>query len=143
MKDVVRLQDAGEPTVTEAVAAFRTAGFRNDFLVDRGMLRCAACGEAHPPRETGVEQIHRVEGSSDPGDEAAVFALAWLHCGVRGVLVTAYGPTATEDEAAVVTALVDRRSQTRRSPAFGSERSPSAHSTRPPDRTEHATHAES
>lgn len=101
---------ADEPTVTDAISALREAGFGADFFVDGAMLRCGACGGTHRPEHVGVELIHRVEGPSDPADQAAVLALSCTHCGVRGVLVTAYGPTATEHEAAVVTALVDRRS---------------------------------
>jgi hypothetical protein len=52
-----------------------------------------------------IESTARFEGASNPDDQAVVFGLHCDGCGVRGVLVTAYGPTATAEEAAVITAL--------------------------------------
>ena len=53
-----------------------------------------------------MERTVRVEGPTDPADESIVLGLVCRHCGGRGVLVTAYGPAATAEEAAVVTALL-------------------------------------
>jgi hypothetical protein len=99
-----------ETTIVEAIAALRDKGFRRDFaVVPSGLVRCASCGHTHEPADLVVEATIRVEGISDPADEAAAFGLSCERCGLRGVLVVAYGPTASADEAAVVTALADRR----------------------------------
>jgi hypothetical protein len=99
-----------EITIVEAIALLRADGFTSDFSVaPGGVVRCGACGHAHAPAELTVEATVRVEGISDPADEAAAFGLSCERCAVRGVLVVAYGPAATEDEAAVVTALGDGR----------------------------------
>ena len=99
-----------ETTIVEAIAALRGDGFPGDFSVaPGGVVRCGACGGTHDPGELVVEATVRVEGISDPADEAAAFGLSCQRCGLRGVLVVAYGPTATADEAGVVTALGDRR----------------------------------
>lgn len=58
-----------------------------------------------------IDATVRVEGVSDPDDEAAVFGVTCLHGGARGVLVAAYGPTASADEATVLTALRNRSDQ--------------------------------
>jgi hypothetical protein len=42
---------------------------------------------------------------SDPDDEAAVFGLECTQCGTRGVLVVPFGPSASAEEANVVTRL--------------------------------------
>ena len=99
-----------EITIVEAITALRADGFTSDFAVaSGGVVRCGACGHAHAPEELTVQALVRVEGISDPADEAAAFGLACGRCGTRGVLVVAYGPTATADEAAVITALGDGR----------------------------------
>ena len=95
-----------ETTVSEAIAAVRERGYTADFAVtDDGRLRCGACSHSHAPHEAVVDETFRFEGASDPDDEAVVFALTCPSCGTRGVLVAAYGPSASPEEAAVVTAL--------------------------------------
>lgn len=101
-----------DPTVVDEIEALRARGYTADFSVTPdGELRCNSCGRTHAPGVAVVESTARFEGSSDPDDEAVVFGLRCETCGSRGVLVAAYGPTATAEEAEVVTALshVDRR----------------------------------
>lgn len=94
------------PTVSEEIDALRARGYTADFSVTRdGQLRCDSCGCIHAPSEATVESIARFEGASNPDDQAIVFGLRCSDCDVRGVLVTAYGPTASAEEAAVITAL--------------------------------------
>lgn len=102
-----------DPTVVEEIEALRRRGYSIDFSVtDDGQLRCHTCGGAHRPSDAVIESTARFEGASNPDDEAVVFGLRCGSCGVRGVLVTAYGPTATAEEAAVVTALSPPRRAT-------------------------------
>ncbi len=99
-----------ETTIVEAIASLRGDGFTGDFSVaPGGLIRCGACGQVHDASDLVVEAVVRVEGMSDPADEAAAFGLSCGRCGLRGVLVVAYGPTASADEAAVLTALGHRR----------------------------------
>ena len=99
----------GEQTVVEELTALRSRGYAGDFTVtDDSALRCEACGHVHPPEEAVIESTARFEGASDPDDEAVVYGLRCLVCGTRGVLVATYGPMATAEEAAVVTALSRR-----------------------------------
>ena len=94
------------PTVVEEVAELRARGYTADFGVTRdGKLRCNSCGGTHPAEEVVIESTARFEGPSNPDDQAIVFGLRCGACGVRGVLVAAYGPTATAEEATVITAL--------------------------------------
>lgn len=96
-------------TLTDALADLRAEGFEADFSVAGRALRCGRCGESHDPGHAEILRTVRFEGASDPDDEAILFGLTCAHCGARGVLVTAYGPLIEEDEAAVIKALVDRR----------------------------------
>lgn len=100
-----------EPTVTEEVARLRAEGYTADFAVtDDAQLRCGTCGHSHPASDAIIESTARFEGESDPADEAVVYGLRCRSCACQGVLVAAYGPTATAEEAAVVTTLARRSS---------------------------------
>lgn len=100
-----------EPGLVDALGALRDFGYVEDFSVSGTVLRCSRCGKSHAPRDAQIVDMIRFEGTSDPDDEAIVFALVCLHCGARGVLITAYGPTASIEEATVITALTDARHQ--------------------------------
>jgi hypothetical protein len=94
------------PTVVEEIEALRVRGYSADFSVTRDAeLRCDSCGHTHRPEDAAIESTARFEGASNPDDQAIVFGLRCEVCGLRGLLVTAYGPTATAEEAAVITAL--------------------------------------
>ena len=94
----------------DAIAALRERGFDADFSVTpEAHLRCGVCGLDHSPEDAVIEATYRFEGASNPDDEAVVFGLRCRRCGVAGVLVAAYGPSASAEEAAVVTALGRQR----------------------------------
>ena len=96
-----------DPTVVDEIATLRARGYTADFSVTAdGRLRCVSCGHTHEPSDAVIESTARFEGESNPDDQAIVYGLRCGECGVRGVLVAAYGPTATAEEAAVVTALL-------------------------------------
>jgi hypothetical protein len=95
-----------DPTVVEELKALRARGYAADFGVTaEGLLRSQRCGHDHAPEDAIVESTARFEGASNPDDQAVVFGLRCRTCGERGILVAAYGPTATAAEAAVITAL--------------------------------------
>jgi hypothetical protein len=79
---------------------------------------CAdTCGHTHLPSDVVIEGTARFEGASNPDDQAIVFGLRCTACGLRVILVAAYGPTASAAEPAVLTALLLGRSlSTSRSP---------------------------
>jgi len=94
------------PTVVDEINALREAGYTADFGVTRdAQLRCDPCGHTIRPEDAVIESTARFEGASNPDDQAIVFGLRCAVCGLRGVLVAAYGPTASAEEAAVVTSL--------------------------------------
>lgn len=94
------------PTVVEEISVLRERGYTADFRVTRdAQLLCDTCGHTHEPEHVAIETTARFEGASNPDDQSIVFGLRCEVCGVRGVLVSAYGPTASAEEAAVVTAL--------------------------------------
>lgn len=100
-------------TLVDVINRWQADGFGADFQVERSddvvMLRCRACNDVHDPAQAEILDIARFEGASDPDDEAVAFALRCVQCGSRGILVAAYGPNASADEAAAIVALQDGR----------------------------------
>ena len=99
-------------TVTEAVALLASKGYVDDFRLSAGGLLDASTSEVHPMQTAVVDYTFRFEGDSDPGDEAIVLG---VHCGDwdrKGVVVSAYGPDADPEHAALLVALT-------RSPGVG------------------------
>lgn len=94
-------------SLSQATTRLATAGFDEHYLARAGRLVCGRCAMSHDPADMTTIEIVRFEGPSDPGDEAIVYALD-AGCGHRGLYVAAYGPTATADDVAVVSALPDR-----------------------------------
>lgn len=99
-------------TVVEAIEQLRSEGHRDDFSIVDGAVRCSRCGQAHPAEDLVVTAVLRVEGASDPPDEAIVAGLACALCRAKGVLVAGYGPTEDPREAAVLRHLGGSRPST-------------------------------
>lgn len=94
------------PTLVNALEVLRKQGYVADFSVTpNGQLRCDTCLHQLRPSDAVVESTTRFEGASNPDDQAILFGLRCDGCETRGVLVAAYGPAATAEEAAVLTAL--------------------------------------
>jgi hypothetical protein len=104
---------AGVPadrTLVELLADLRAEGFTQDVNVgDDGQLCCRACRHCVLPEEMDLLTLRRIEGASDPGDEAAVLGLRCAGCGQLAVAVVRYGPEAGPGDVAVLQAVADRR----------------------------------
>jgi hypothetical protein len=84
-------------TVTDAMAKLEADGYRSDFSFTDGSVRCVACDVRHTPPQLVVRHTFRFEGETDPGDEMIVLGIECPACGVRGVVVSAYGPDASPE----------------------------------------------
>ena len=93
-----------ERTETSQLVALRDAGFDGDFEVRDGGLVLRGHGPVDP-RDLHIDAQYRFEGASDPDDESVVLGLHDPATGVRGVLVSAYGPSASATEADVLAVL--------------------------------------
>lgn len=96
----------GMDTEQDAIAALRDAGYTQDFfIVDEG-VRCLACeSEILAPEAVTIDQTYRFEGESDPDDESVVFAVSQGPCGLKGVLVSAFGPEVSGPRADILRRL--------------------------------------
>ena len=56
-------------------------------------MRCPECdSEVLAPEAVTIDAIERVEGDSNPDEQAIVFAVSDGPCGLKGVLVSTFGP---------------------------------------------------
>ena len=95
-------------TLLDVLARFTNHGWSSQFAARAGgMVECESCHHARWPRDVPVLELRRLEGASDPDDMLAVVAVECPNCGLRGSLVLNYGPTATEEDAAVLLGLGD------------------------------------
>jgi hypothetical protein len=84
-------------TVTEAVAELQAKGYTADFARDGTHAVCGGCGRRERLGAGVIEALYRFEGPSDPADEAIVLGVRCPSCGRRGVVVSAFGPSADPD----------------------------------------------
>jgi hypothetical protein len=96
-------------TVSEAVVYLTELGYVDDLQLRPEGLLDATTGNAHPLATAVVDHTFRFEGPSDPGDEAIVLGVHCTEWDRKGVVVSAYGPDADADEAALLVALTKPR----------------------------------
>ena len=81
-------------TVVEAVKGLKQRGYTIDFNLEADRISCTKTLLALKPADFEITEFYRFEGASDPGDEAAVYAIESLNGGQKGVLVTGFGISA-------------------------------------------------
>jgi hypothetical protein len=92
----------------EVVNVYEQRGYAGQFRVlEGGRLQCLACRHETGAGAVAMDDLHRLEGVSDPADMLAVAALRCPECGTRGTVVLNYGPEATLDDADVLLNLDD------------------------------------
>lgn len=95
-------------TLAERMHQLHDAGWTAQLSVSDGGLRCDGCSCWAAPENVEVDEVHRFEGPSDPGDESILFALS-MPCGHRGALPAAYGKDRSAEVDEVVSRLRLRR----------------------------------
>ena len=96
----------GASTILEVLQAFDQSGFVGQFAArGDGKIECMSCHELSAASATGVLQLRRLEGASDPDDMLALAALVCPQCSTRGSLILNYGPSASPEDAAVLSGL--------------------------------------
>ncbi|CAB4888955.1 unannotated protein [freshwater metagenome] len=91
-------------TLTERMRQLQSAGWIHEITFDAGWLTCRKCGEWASPEDVAISKSYRFEGTSDPGDEAILFAII-MPCDHHGLLTAAYGHDAPPEVADIVTRL--------------------------------------
>lgn len=97
-------------TLISVLEQLATEGFDKDmFVTADAQVRCGACRHVASPTEFELHAIRRIEGASDPSDEAAVLALTCRICGAKGTAVIRYGPEADPQDVEVLRTVEDLR----------------------------------
>jgi hypothetical protein len=91
--------------LSRAVDRLTAAGYTHELRAEAGGLRDATTGLLHLPEDLVVDETVRVEGISDPGDEAIVLAVRDRTASLRGTYVAAFGAEATGADAAMLPRL--------------------------------------
>ncbi|MEP6659445.1 MAG: hypothetical protein ABJD24_05970 [Acidimicrobiales bacterium] len=94
-------------TVADAVRLLAAEGYEGEFSINERAVHCGSCAQVYEPTHVTISRTYRFEGNTDPADEAIVLGLECAECGVRGVLVSAYGPDADAGLLALVEHLSD------------------------------------
>ena len=98
-------------TLIGLIEELRSEGFAHDmFVMPDAKVRCGVCHHDAEPTALQLHAIRRIEGASDPADEAAVLALTCRVCGAQGTAVVRYGPEAEPQDDIVLQAVEDLRS---------------------------------
>lgn len=75
-------------TVSKAIEELRKQGYTTDFNLEHNSIVCNQ--GKFSADDFKVVDVYRYEGNSDPGDEAAVYAIQSSN-GLKGILVSGYG----------------------------------------------------
>lgn len=98
--------DSTMETLSQAMVRLAAIGYTENYHAADGQIVCGRCDQRFDPAQVEVDEIVRFEGASDPDDESILYAID-AGCGHRGLYSTAYGPSASTDDIAVLDALPD------------------------------------
>lgn len=82
-------------TLSQAVNDLQRRGYTDDLALHEECLVCSGKSASLPPDEFQIDEFHRFEGASDPGDSSIVYAISSEKHNVKGILVNAFGAGAT------------------------------------------------
>lgn len=78
-------------TLSEAIEGSKAKGYNLDFDVkSEGKMEALNKPLNFEPDEVIIDEIHRFEGMTDPGDTSILYVLR-THSGAKGTMVDAYG----------------------------------------------------
>ena len=95
-------------TVTQAVNDLHRRGYSDDLMTGSNCLLCRKKGVSLDPDDFQIDEYHRFEGFTNPEDQSIVYAISSEKHGVKGVLVNAYGPDASDLTQELVSKLAVR-----------------------------------
>ncbi len=108
-----------EDSIQDILARYEAKGFTGAFTVHPGgMLHCQTCQSDEPAAQAPLEALHRLEGDTDPSEQAVVAGIECPSCGAEGTLVLSYGPEASIEDMQVLEQLIDDRDQARITPGL-------------------------
>jgi hypothetical protein len=82
-------------TLTEAMEDLHGRGYEHEFGPKKDFLEEISTGTRLKSEEFVVDEFHRFEGTSDPGDEMTLYAITASN-GMKGVFVSPQGTYSNE-----------------------------------------------
>ncbi len=79
-------------TLSQAIDRLTTHGYTDQFVAEPDGMRAVVAGVLYRPEWLIVEEVTRIEGISDPADEAIVLALHCREDGIKGTYTVPFGP---------------------------------------------------
>lgn len=94
-------------TVSEAVGDLIKRGYTKDLNIveDSDCLIGNNSGATLSSNEFEIDEVYRLEGESDPGDEMILFPLSGKDFNIKGILLNAYGVYADAKTSQIVSQL--------------------------------------
>ncbi len=78
-------------TLSEAVNDLVKRGYTSNFNIKRDCLTCVENEINLHPDDFEIDEVHRFEGDTDPGDENVLYAISSDKFKIKGLLVNAFG----------------------------------------------------
>lgn len=94
-----------EEMLSEAIERLNAAGYTHDFRGEKEGIRDVVGDKLYRAESLRVDEVVRFEGTTDPDEEAILFALRSEEDGVQGTYVVAYGPSVDPLDAQIVQKL--------------------------------------
>lgn len=91
-------------TLIDAINTKQAEGYTYDFNLSNSTLSCRTLKKTFETSEFTVDAFYRFEGDSNPDDSAILYAIH-TQCGVKGILVDAYGTYSDNLNAAMIQKL--------------------------------------
>jgi hypothetical protein len=94
-------------TVSEATNDLLKRGYTTNLslLNKKECLVCHKTSIHLSPEDFEIDEVHRFEGMTDPGDEMIVYAISSVKYNIKGIVVNAYGTYADNGNSAIVKKL--------------------------------------
>lgn len=77
-------------TLSEATSALEKRGYEMSFVLKEDRIHCEQDGSNFNPSSFHIDEYHRFEGMTNPGDMSVIYAIS-TDDGRKGVLIDAYG----------------------------------------------------
>jgi len=78
-------------TLSEAINDLTERGYTFNFNIKSDLIECAENKIYLQPDEFEIDEVHRFEGDTDPGDENILFAISSAKHNIKGLIVNAFG----------------------------------------------------
>ena len=78
-------------TLLEAINGLKERGYTLDFNLAFDQLKCDSADLCLSPAQFEIDEVHRFDTDTDPGESSIVFAVSSIDKKHKGVLISAYG----------------------------------------------------